>query len=403
MSDEQAATRAFCFTGRWQDYAPIAFTNLLLTVVTLGVYVFWARTRTRRYLWSRTQFIDDRLEWTGTGLELFVGYLLAFVLFVLPLGIINLVLQGVMMRGHQGAAGLMVGLLYLAILSLFGVARFRALRYRLSRTLWHGIRGGSDDQGVAYGWSYFWRTLLSFLTIYLMTPWAMARLWNQRWNAMSFGSLSANAIRALAMDAVEKAKSGHPGMPMGMADVATVLFQRIMKFDAARPDWPDRDRFVLSAGHGSMLIYSLLYLTGYDVSLGDLKNFRQLHSKTAGHPEVGITPGVETTTGPLGQGITNAVGMALAEKLLAAEFNRPGHEVVNHRTWAICSDGDLMEGVSMESASLAGQLRLGRLIAFYDDNRITIDGSTAISFDAEDKGARYEAHGWHVQHGRMVP
>lgn len=189
MSDEQAAMRAFRFTGRWQDYAPIAFTNLLLTIVTLGVYVFWARTRTRRYLWSRTQFIDDRLEWTGTGLELFVGYLLAFVLFVLPLGIINLVLQGVMMRGHQGAAGLMVGLLYLAILYLFGVARFRALRYRLSRTLWHGIRGGSDDQGVAYGWSYFWRTLLSFLTIYLMTPWAMARLWNQRWNAMSFGSL----------------------------------------------------------------------------------------------------------------------------------------------------------------------------------------------------------------------
>jgi len=189
MSDEQAATRAFRFTGRWQDYAPIAFTNLLLTIVTLGVYVFWARTRTRRYLWSRTQFIDDRLEWTGTGLELFVGYLLAFVLFVVPFGVINLVLQGVMMRGHQGAAGLMVGLLYLAILYLFGVARFRALRYRLSRTLWHGIRGGSDDQGVVYGWSYFWRTLLSFLTIYLMTPWAMAKLWNQRWNAMSFGSL----------------------------------------------------------------------------------------------------------------------------------------------------------------------------------------------------------------------
>ncbi|PVE57999.1 DUF898 domain-containing protein [Arthrobacter sp. TPD3018] len=189
MSDEQAAARAFRFTGRWQDYAPIAFTNLLLTIVTLGVYVFWARTRTRRYLWSRTQFIDDRLEWTGTGLELFVGYLLAFVLFVVPFGVINLVLQGVMMRGHQGAAGLMVGLLYLAILYLFGVARFRALRYRLSRTLWHGIRGGSDDQGVVYGWSYFWRTLLSFLTIYLMTPWAMAKLWNQRWNAMSFGSL----------------------------------------------------------------------------------------------------------------------------------------------------------------------------------------------------------------------
>lgn len=186
---EGAARRAFRFTGRWQEFAPIAFTNLLLTVVTLGVYTFWARARTRRYLWSRTVFIDDRLTWTGTGLELFIGYLIAFVLFVVPFGVINLVLQGVMMRGHPGAAGLMVALLYLGILFLFGVARFRALRYRLSRTLWHGIRGGSDAQGVAYGWSYFWRTLVSVLTVYLMTPWSMARLWNERWNAMSFGSL----------------------------------------------------------------------------------------------------------------------------------------------------------------------------------------------------------------------
>ncbi|MEH3159877.1 MAG: YjgN family protein [Sphingomonas taxi] len=190
MTDDQhGPARAFRFTGTWQDYAPIAFTNLLLTIVTLGIYTFWARARTRRYLWSRTRFIDDRLEWTGTGLELFVGYLIAFVLFILPFGIINLVLQGVLMRGHQGAAGLMVGLLYLAILYLIGVARFRALRYRLSRTLWHGIRGGSDLQGFGYGWSYFWKTLLSGITVYLMTPWAMARLWNERWNAMSFGSL----------------------------------------------------------------------------------------------------------------------------------------------------------------------------------------------------------------------
>lgn len=190
MTDDQAeGARAFRFTGTWQDYAPIAFTNLLLTIVTLGIYTFWARARTRRYLWSRTRFIDDRLEWTGTGLELFIGYVIAFFLFIVPFGVINLVLQGVMMRGHQGAAGLMVFVLYLAILFLFGVARFRALRYRLSRTFWHGIRGGSDRQGVAYGWSYFWKTLLSFVTVYLMTPWSMARLWNERWNAMSFGSL----------------------------------------------------------------------------------------------------------------------------------------------------------------------------------------------------------------------
>lgn len=187
--DQQDHARAFRFNGTWQQFAPIAFSNLLLTIVTLGIYTFWARARTRRYLWSRTYFIDDRLEWTGTGLELFIGYLLAFVLFILPFGIINLMLQGVLMRGHQGAAGLMIFVLYMAILYLLGIARFRALRYRLSRTFWHGIRGGSDQQGVGYAGGYFWRTLVSFLTIYLMTPWAMARLWNARWNAMSFGSI----------------------------------------------------------------------------------------------------------------------------------------------------------------------------------------------------------------------
>jgi uncharacterized membrane protein YjgN (DUF898 family) len=181
---------AFQFTGTWREYAPIAFTNLLLTIVTLGVYSFWARARTRRYLWSRTRFIDDRLEWTGTGLELFVGYLIAFFVVLLPLGIVNLVLQGVLMRGHQGAAGLMTLVVYGLVLYFLGVARFRALRYRLSRTRWHGIRGGSDVQGFAYGWTYFWRTIVSFVTVYLMTPWAMTTLWNERWNAMSFGSLA---------------------------------------------------------------------------------------------------------------------------------------------------------------------------------------------------------------------
>jgi uncharacterized membrane protein YjgN (DUF898 family) len=190
MTDDQTVdAKAFRFTGTWQEFAPIAFTNLLLTIVTLGVYTFWARARTRRYLWSRTHFIDDRLEWTGTGLELFIGYVIAFFLFILPFGLVNLVLQGTLMRGHQGAAGLIGVLLYVGIFYLLGVARFRALRYRLSRTFWHGIRGGSDRQGVAYGWSYVWRSLVSFLTIYLMTPWAMARLWNERWNAMSFGLL----------------------------------------------------------------------------------------------------------------------------------------------------------------------------------------------------------------------
>ena len=183
----------------------------------------------------------------------------------------------------------------------------------------------------------------------------------------------ANAIRALAMDAVEQAKSGHPGMPMGMADVATVLFSRFLKFDPADAAWPDRDRFVLSAGHGSMLIYALLYLTGYEaMTLDEIKRFRQLGSTTAGHPEFGHAPGIETTTGPLGQGLANAVGMAIAEKHLAAEF---GDGVVNHKTYVIASDGDLMEGISQEAIALAGHLKLNKLIVLFDDNGISIDGA----------------------------
>src|SRR3954469_14288513 len=185
----------------------------------------------------------------------------------------------------------------------------------------------------------------------------------------------ANAIRALSMDAVQKANSGHPGMPMGMADVATVLFTQFLKFDPSAPTWPDRDRFILSAGHGSMLLYSILYLTGYEkMTLEQLKNFRQLHSLTAGHPEVMPEAGIETTTGPLGQGISNAVGFALAERLLNARF---GNDLVNHYTYVICSDGDLMEGISHESCSLAGHLGLGKLIVLYDDNSISIDGPTS--------------------------
>jgi transketolase len=201
----------------------------------------------------------------------------------------------------------------------------------------------------------------------------------------------ANAIRALAMDAVQAAKSGHPGMPMGMADVATVLFNRFLRFDAARPDWPDRDRFVLSAGHGSMLLYALLYLTGYEeMTIDELRNFRQLGSLTPGHPEFDHTPGVETTTGPLGQGIATAVGMALAERLLNA---RHGDAIVGHHTWVIASDGDLMEGLSHEAVSLAGHLRLGKLIVLFDDNQITIDGPTGLSV-SDDQIARFQACGW---------
>jgi len=204
----------------------------------------------------------------------------------------------------------------------------------------------------------------------------------------------ANAIRALTMDAIEAAKNGHPGMPMGMADVATVLFTRFLKFDPARPEWPDRDRFVLSAGHGSMLLYSLLYLTGYaDMTLDELRNLRQLGSRTAGHPEYGQATGIETTTGPLGQGLGNAVGMALAERLLAAHF---GDKLVDHYTYAIAGDGCLMEGISHEAASLAGHLGLGKLIVLFDDNGISIDGPTTLTV-SDDQQARFTAYGWHVQ------
>lgn len=207
-------------------------------------------------------------------------------------------------------------------------------------------------------------------------------------------SMMANAIRALTMDAVEKASSGHPGMPMGMADVATVLWSQFLRFDPANPDWPDRDRFILSAGHGSMLIYALGYLSGFKkMTLEAIKNFRQLGSITAGHPEHDVEIGVETTTGPLGQGISNSVGFALAERILNARF---GDDLVDHRTFVIASDGDLMEGISHEAASLAGHLKLGRLIVFYDDNKISIDGSTDLSF-TEDVQARFRAYGWHVQ------
>ncbi len=205
----------------------------------------------------------------------------------------------------------------------------------------------------------------------------------------------ANAIRALSMDAVQKAKSGHPGAPMGMADIAEVLWRDHLKHNPNNPKWYDRDRFVLSNGHGSMLIYSLLHLTGYDLSIDDLKAFRQLHSKTPGHPEYGYTPGVETTTGPLGQGITNAVGMALAERTLAAQFNRPGHDIVDHYTWVFLGDGCMMEGISHEACSLAGVWGLGKLIAFWDDNGISIDGHTEGWF-RDDTPKRFEAYGWHV-------
>jgi transketolase len=205
----------------------------------------------------------------------------------------------------------------------------------------------------------------------------------------------ANAIRVLSMDAVQKANSGHPGAPMGMADIAEVLWNDFLKHNPANPKWVDRDRFVLSNGHGSMLLYSLLHLTGYDLSMEDIKNFRQLHSKTPGHPEYGYAPGVETTTGPLGQGITNAVGMAIAEKVLAGTFNRDGHHIVDHYTYVFLGDGCLMEGISHEACSLAGTLGLGKLIAFYDDNGISIDGHVEGWF-TDDTPKRFEAYGWHV-------
>ena len=205
----------------------------------------------------------------------------------------------------------------------------------------------------------------------------------------------ANAIRALSMDAVQQANSGHPGAPMGMADIAEVLWRDFLKHNPGNPEWANRDRFILSNGHGSMLLYSLLHLSGYDLSIDDLKNFRQLHAKTPGHPEYGYAPGVETTTGPLGQGLANAVGMALAEKILAAQFNRPGHDVVDHNTYVFLGDGCLMEGVSHEACSLAGTLGLGKLVAIYDDNGISIDGHVEGWF-TDDTPARFEAYGWHV-------
>jgi transketolase len=208
-------------------------------------------------------------------------------------------------------------------------------------------------------------------------------------------SLMANAIRALAMDAVQQANSGHPGAPMGMAEIAVALWSRHLKHDPSEPAWPDRDRFVLSNGHGSMLLYALLHLSGYDLPMSELRNFRQLHSKTPGHPEVDVTPGVETTTGPLGQGLANAVGMALAEKLLAAEFNRPGHEIVDHRTWVAVGDGCLMEGISHEAIALAAAWKLNKLVAVYDDNGISIDGKIEPWYP-DNAGLRFAAMGWNV-------
>ncbi|MEA2627293.1 MAG: transketolase [Candidatus Binatota bacterium] len=216
-------------------------------------------------------------------------------------------------------------------------------------------------------------------------------------SARDLDQLSIDAIRFLSVDAVQNANSGHPGLPMGAAAMAYVLWTRFLEHDPAEPKWPDRDRFVLSAGHGSALLYTLLHLTGYDLSLDDLKSFRQWGSRTPGHPESDLTPGVEATTGPLGQGISNAVGMAIVEAHLAARFNRDGHEVVDHYTYVLASDGDLMEGVASEACSLAGHLRLGKLVVLYDDNRVTLAGTTSLSF-TEDVCGRFRAYGWHVQH-----
>ena len=208
-------------------------------------------------------------------------------------------------------------------------------------------------------------------------------------------SLAVNTIRTLAIDAVQKANSGHPGMPLGAAPMAHILWTRHLKFDPSDPAWPDRDRFVLSAGHGSMLLYALLHLSGYGLEIEELEAFRQWGSRTPGHPEYGLTPGVETTTGPLGAGFSNGVGMAIAEAFLAATFNRPGYSLVDHRTFGIVSDGDLMEGVASEAGSLAGHLGLGKLVYLYDDNHISIEGPTDLAF-TEDVGLRFQAYGWHV-------
>jgi len=213
----------------------------------------------------------------------------------------------------------------------------------------------------------------------------------------SLDLLCINTVRTLAMDAVQKANSGHPGTPMALAPIAYVLWQRHMRYNPANPAWQNRDRFVLSAGHACMLQYAALYLTGYDLTLDDIKQFRQWGSKTPGHTEYGHgTPGVEVTTGPLGQGVGNSVGLALAEAHLAAEFNRPGHAIVDHYTYFVCSDGDLMEGISHEACSMAGHLKLGKLIGLYDDNHITIDGTTEITY-SEDTAKRFESYGWHVE------
>ena len=208
--------------------------------------------------------------------------------------------------------------------------------------------------------------------------------------------LGIDTVRVLAADAVQKANSGHPGTPMALAPLGHILWTESMRYNPGNPQWPGRDRFVLSCGHACMLQYSFLYLTGYALSLEDIRNFRQLHSKTAGHPEFGLLPGVEVTTGPLGQGFGNGVGMAIAQQYLAARYNMPGFELFNYRIYAICSDGDIMEGVSSEAASLAGHLGLGRLIYMYDNNHITIEGRTELAFN-EDVAMRFEAYGWHVQ------
>ncbi|MEE8137725.1 MAG: transketolase, partial [Thermoanaerobaculia bacterium] len=214
--------------------------------------------------------------------------------------------------------------------------------------------------------------------------------------AVDVDQIAINTLRFLAVDMVEKANSGHPGAPMGQAPLAYLLWTRHLRHNPANPDWPNRDRFVLSCGHASALIYSLLHLAGYDLPMEELRNFRQYGSKTAGHPESHLTPGVETTSGPLGQGLGNAVGMAIAQRMLAARFNREGSPLIDHRIWVIASDGDMMEGVASEASSLAGHLKLGQLIVFYDDNEVSIDGPTSLTF-TEEVERRYEGYGWHVQ------